>query len=295
MNKKYHFTDRETIKELENFTQSLNLSPGTKKRYNNYLGLFLTWLHKEQIPPATTRTIDILAFIDEIRKTTSREVQHRILHILRQYFDYKEHPHNPVTGIRLRGGKRKPPHDLLERKTLDKLYKNHPLITVNDYRDKVITGLVVFQALSSGDLHHLQTTDIDLLQGNIHVPGHQQVNGRALPLEGFQVLGLHEYIQTIRPQLLGGANSTQLLISSRGNENIKNTLYKVVKKLKSMNGEIKDISQLRRSVITEWLKTKDLRTVQYLAGHKRVSSTERYQIVNVEDLKKQLNQFHPLG
>lgn len=32
-------------------------------------------------------------------------------------------------------------------------------------------------------------------------------------------------------------------------------------------------------------KEKDLRTVQYMAGHKYVSSTERYQTTNLEDLK----------
>lgn len=293
-NKKYHFTHPEIIAEQKSFTQTLQLNSTTIRKYSNYLGLFLTWLYEEQIASETVRTVDVLAFIDSIRKDTSRDMQKRILNVLRLYFDYKEHPHNPVLGIRLRGGKRKQHYDLLEKKTLDKIYKDYPVMTVNDGRDKVALGLVVYQALSSGDLHQLKVTDIELEKGKIHVPGHKQVNGRTLTLQGFQILELYEYIHTIRPQLLGRVNSAQLLISSRGNEKIKNTLHKVMKTLKARTPGVKNLGQIRRSVITEWLKTKDVRIVQYMAGHKRVSSTESYQIVNVEDLKKQLNQFHPL-
>ncbi|WP_222943951.1 hypothetical protein [Pedobacter sp. N36a] len=53
--------------------------------------------------------------------------------------------------------------------------------------------------------------------------------------------------------------------------------------------------QIFYSVITEWLKEKDLRTVQYMAGHKYVSSTERYQTTTLEDLKEALNKHHPLN
>ncbi|CAM4113381.1 hypothetical protein SAMN06265348_103289 [Pedobacter westerhofensis] len=54
------------------------------------------------------------------------------------------------------------------------------------------------------------------------------------------------------------------------------------------------MGQVRQSVITEWLKEKDLRTVQYMAGHRYVSSTERYKTNDLEDLKDALQKFHPL-
>ncbi len=34
--------------------------------------------------------------------------------------------------------------------------------------------------------------------------------------------------------------------------------------------------------------------VQYMAGHKYVSSTERYRTDNPEDLQKELEKYHPL-
>lgn len=77
----------------------------------------------------------------------------------------------------------------------------------------------------------------------------------------------------------------QLFISMNGCENIKNSLYDFNQALRKLNPKYKNAAQIRQSVITEWLKEKDLRTVQYMAGHKYVSSTERYQTSNLEDLK----------
>ena len=52
--------------------------------------------------------------------------------------------------------------------------------------------------------------------------------------------------------------------------------------------------QIRSSVITEWLRKNNLRQVQYMAGHKYVSSTERYQCNNLDDLQNELQQHHPM-
>jgi hypothetical protein len=42
------------------------------------------------------------------------------------------------------------------------------------------------------------------------------------------------------------------------------------------------------------LKANNLRQVQYMAGHKYVSSTQRYQVSNLDDLKNELWQHHPM-
>jgi integrase/recombinase XerD len=77
-------------------------------------------------------------------------------------------------------------------------------------------------------------------------------------------------------------------------EDLKNTLLHLGYALKKINPKYKHAVQVRQSVITEWLKEKDLRTVQYMAGHRYVSSTERYKSNNLEDLKEALNKHPPL-
>lgn len=57
---------------------------------------------------------------------------------------------------------------------------------------------------------------------------------------------------------------------------------------------LNSLAQIRASVITSWLKNYNLREVQYMAGHKYVSSIERYRTDNLEDLQKELEKYHPL-
>lgn len=76
---------------------------------------------------------------------------------------------------------------------------------------------------------------------------------------------------------------------------IKNTLKYLIRALKQVNPNAKSAAQLRQSVIAEWLKVKGLRTVQYMAGHRYVSTTERYRANQLKDLQADLDQYHPLN
>lgn len=134
-------------------------------------------------------------------------------------------------------------------------------------------------------------------------------NSRILKLEAFQIMELHEYLTVTRVKILasrtddrpGGksdimkpaAQISQLFISMNGSENLKNSLLHFNYALRKLNPKYKNAAQIRQSVITEWLKEKDLRTVQYMADHKYVSSTERYQTTNLQDFKEALNKHHP--
>jgi integrase/recombinase XerD len=68
----------------------------------------------------------------------------------------------------------------------------------------------------------------------------------------------------------------------------------VVQHLRKINSRIKNFDQIRASVITAWLKQYDLRKVQYLSGHKYVSSTESYKANVIDELEDDITKFHPL-
>jgi integrase/recombinase XerD len=72
-------------------------------------------------------------------------------------------------------------------------------------------------------------------------------------------------------------------------------MQKLVKSIQEKNKKIKDIKHIRTSVITNWLKIHNLRKVQYMAGHRYVSSTEAYQINNIEELQDDIKKYHPIG
>jgi integrase/recombinase XerD len=90
-----------------------------------------------------------------------------------------------------------------------------------------------------------------------------------------------------------GKNTDALFLSLGSGDKFHNLMDKLLKQLKKQNSRIKDIKQLRASVITNWLKVHNIRKVQHLSGHRFVSSTEAYQANNMDDLKEDVNKYHP--
>jgi integrase/recombinase XerD len=211
------------------------------------------------------------------------------------FLDFKELP--DVAGpIRVKGVQRRIPHDLFTEKQLDDIYQKFPESknywthenTLKTYH--LILGLKIYQGLQEQELAKLEITHLQLDKGKIYVPSTKRTNKRVLDLKPFQVLPLHEYLLTERKALTGEIEGNYLFHKKRlirGMSRIKNMINRYEPKLKSM-------AQIRSSVITNWLKHYNLRETQYMAGHRFVSSTERYRMDNLEDLQKELEKYHPL-
>ncbi|MBI9065000.1 MAG: site-specific integrase [Marinilabiliaceae bacterium] len=157
-------------------------------------------------------------------------------------------------------------------------------------RYHIILGLKIYQGLQEMDMTKLETSHLQLDKGSIYIPSTKRTNKRIMNLKPFQILPLHEYILTERAELLKDIEGNRLFPTKklkRGMAEIKNRINRYEPRLKSL-------TQIRASVITNWLNHYNLREVQYMAGHKYVSSTERYRTDNLEDLQKELEKYHPL-
>ena len=92
---------------------------------------------------------------------------------------------------------------------------------------------------------------------------------------------------------MGEAGSGLLFISTGTGNQLQNAIQKLIEELKKQNAKLENLHQLRASVITNWLKHYNKRKVQYMAGHKYVSSTESYEANNIETLQEDLQRFYP--
>jgi site-specific recombinase XerD len=130
-------------------------------------------------------------------------------------------------------------------------------------------------------------------KGKIYVPSRAKSSARELELKPWQMMELMEYINEVRPKLMERATHTDFLFPYDGKRfTITNT---IIKKLKKINHKVENINQIRASVITNWLGQYNLRKVQYLAGHRYISSTERYLQDDLENLHEIVNNFHPIS
>lgn len=211
------------------------------------------------------------------------------------YLDFKTLS-NVAEPIRVKGVQRRIPHDLFTQKQLDHIYHNFPESrnpwthenTLKTYH--IILGLRIYQGLQEQELTKLETHHLQLDKGKIYIPSTKRTNKRILELKPFQILPLHEYLLTERKLLEDEIDGHYLFHKKRlirGMSRIKAMINRYEPRLTNM-------TQIRASVITNWLKDYNLREVQYMAGHKCVSSTEHYRMDTLEDLQKELEKYHPL-
>lgn len=68
-----------------------------------------------------------------------------------------------------------------------------------------------------------------------------------------------------------------------------------MEEIRGLNPVVTNALHLRGSIILAWLKLYSKRQVQYMAGHKYTSSTEKYAVQEIEDLQEAMAKCHPFG
>lgn len=242
----------------------------------------------------------ILKYIEELKKTGIKiSTLQSYIGNLKIYFNYLQEENyrvdNPVENINIKGKVKTVLGNLLTADELEDLYYSYETKDEDlaRKRNKIIIGLLVYQGLHTKELHYLKEEHIELYKGKIHIPQTKRTNGRIVELKPWQLMEMMEYLQQIRPQIVPKGEE-QLFTSSYGNTNINNVIKKISDELKLINYNYQNAIQIRNSVIVNWLKLNNLRKTQYLAGHRYISSTERYQQDNLEELHEMVNNFHPI-
>jgi integrase/recombinase XerD len=314
----YIFTEevKQQTEGFKEYLQMQHLDPNTIRQKSNYAGYYLNWCETEHLGATEVRYNDLLNFIDYLR-TEGKTGNHinSMLRAIRNYHEYLKrlNPNiiNPAKNLNLKGKRQKVVSGVIPIEELKKLYQEYSSNTNRDRHNKIILGLFIYQGITTEELSQLERNHLKLKEGKIYIPGNRRRNSRTLELKPFQILELHEYLNEIRPKILEEITTpkparkpdtinkakieNQLFISINGSENIKNSLWHLFKAIKKTYPDITSAEQIRKSVIVNWLKRYNLRQVQYMAGHKYVSSTERYQSNNLENLQSKLEKYHPLN
>jgi integrase/recombinase XerD len=276
-----------------NFThylQQKRYSVRTVDRYTGYIERFLTWLNRENIEAAAFTYNDLLSFMQHAGKSgITKRTLHNILCVIRHYCNYLicagKRTDNPAAGVFIKGLVRKLPANLISFDELEELYKQYSIQISVDRSKKIMFGLMLYQGLTVGELTRMERRDIKLKEGKIKIKGTERTNERMLDLHAGQVMALQQYLSEHKRE-------EKLFTEHRS---IHNRVTYMFDQLRKLNPKVINAKQIRSSVITHWLRKNHLRQVQYMAGHKFVSSTQRYQFNHLDDLKNELEQHHPMS
>ncbi len=322
-------TSRTRKKAIEQISQQADLSSNdftgyllrkgysrsSVERFCTDVKRFQAWLEKENIEIGNVQYNDMTAYLQSMKGVT-QNTKSCYLNGAKHYFNYliaiNQRTDNPAEFIQLKGRKRKRVHDILNRQELDRLYSGYSFTDeqnrhknqnwfkqhlLTQKRNKVILGLLIYQAVDGRDLKLLTTDDVKLREGKVFIPGTRRSNERELPLESLQVMDMMEYLATTRNEIveITGKQTKQLFTSTGGGEKLQNTIVYLIQRLRTINVKVTSLKQLRASVIVHWLRIHNLRQVQYMAGHRYVSSTEVFLANEMDGMIEDIEKYHPMS
>lgn len=298
------------MKTYDAYLTVQDYSGGTIDSYLRAREVFDRWCNSRGYRSDTINYKGCLEYAKYLQETTKgktlskKTVKHRI-GALKIYFNYLIEENfrgdSPFQNMDIRGAKRTLNHNLLDFEELEDLFYSYrtrnielpssPHVAV---RNKVLTGLMVYQGLNATAFRSLKFEHINLERGRIYVPGTRKTNPCELEIKSQQILSLAQYLENDRHALQEAIGChTEAFVPFTGDRYAIG--HELFKKLRALNLRVKNSKQIRASVITHWLKHYNIREVQYMAGHCYISSTERYLQDNLEDLHEMIESLHPIS
>ena len=284
--------------DFDTYRQQRGYSLISIKGQNRSINRFKCWCIAGNINLETVTYNQVLQFIDsERQRGIANQSIINELNTIRLYFNYLQETgavgQNIIKRIKIRRNGKKVLPETLTVQQLENIYQNFVNLPewehINQRTDRlhkrniVILGLLVYQGITSGEIAKLETGHINLMEGKVYVPASRKGNARTLKLQANQILPMKSYIEEFNPK-------PYLFPSKKQSDMIS----RIIHQAKKQNPEIIDNRQIRASVIMNWLKSNNIRQVQYMAGHKNIKSTEGYRNQDLTDLSRQLELFHPL-
>lgn len=312
------------MNSFEKYLQQRDLSKATIKCYNTEVMEFIVWCDIQNIEVENCTSTEITSYLKHLQNKGQQNKTRNInLNILKHFFDYQiqneQRENNPAKHIKIRGTKHKMLYPLYTKQELESLYHSYAVPTdehkkakcnwfsnykLSRHRNKAILSLMIYQGLCTDEINRLTLKDIKLKEGTLFISGTRKSNERTLELKPHQIMELMEYQLTTRNELQKlNPKQTEIYFlptPSAGKKTITdndgiNIWKRLSEEIRKTNTKFINFKQVRTSVITHWLKQYNLRQVQYMSGHRYVSSTESYLVNQMEDLQADIEQYHPIG
>lgn len=301
-------------KYLDDFLQHLkyerNASAHTLRNYESDLIQFYDHL----APPAATgerrqvniRDIDHLTIREYMaalyEKKKKKSSIHRKVAALRTFFRYLCREgvleHNPAQLVNSPRVERTLPNHLTIEQMV-KFIETPETDTVLGKRDRAILELLYASGLRVSELVNLNLADIDFTNQAVRVKGKGRKE-RIVPFGNHALQAMQDYL-AVRGELLVEADEEKMdplavFMNYQGTRITTRSVGRMVDKYVKICADIHHISphSLRHSFATHLLDSgADLRVIQELLGHVRLTTTQLYTHVSMDKLMEVYDKAHP--
>jgi integrase/recombinase XerC len=279
---------------LEYLSVERGASPHTLRSYAADLTEFTTFLAAEKIDGlggADTRAIR--AFLAQLhRRRLAKATIARKLAAVRSCFRFLARRGvleiNPARQVRSpRLGRRLP--SVLPKDEATQLLDAAPEPTAAGARDRALLELLYASGLRVAEGCGLDVDDVDEARRTVRVLGKGDKE-RVVPVGDTALEALDAYLA------MRGRQRGPLFLNARGGRLNPRSAHRIVKRLARRAGISQRVTPhtLRHSFATHMLgEGADLRLIQELLGHRRLSTTQRYTHVSPEHLMRVYDAAHP--
>ncbi len=258
---------------------------------------------QRDIDPAEIDSLTIRAFIADLHgRGISRSTIARKLASLRSFFRYlcregvlQANPAKLVSTPKL--PKRLPAH--LSVDEIDRLMASPGRQDAPSARDRAILELFYASGIRLSELVGLDAQQLDLRAGLIKVKGKGNKE-RIVPVGSKAATALKLYLdrrrELIPGQVLGSRVPQAVFLNRFGGRLSARSVARILLKYLERSGLGPKITPhgLRHSYATHLLEAgADLRAIQELLGHSRLSTTQRYTHLNLDHLMEVYDKAHP--
>jgi len=253
-----------------------------------------------ELQPGDIKYQLIRAYLSKLhREKLARSSINRKLAGWRSFFKYlsregiiEDNPLSRISYLRL---EKRLPSFLFEdecRMLVEIPLKNNPL----DIRNRALLETLYASGIRVSELVNLDLSSLDLASRYLKIMG-KGSKERIVPIGFPAVDRLKIYLEDGRPRLANKTDSEQaVFLNKMGKRLTTRGVRKIINKqvFKSCLNRHVNPHLVRHTYATHMLdKGADIRVVQELLGHKRLSTTQVYTHVTQEKLKKVYQQFHP--
>ena len=284
---------------FDGYLKAQNRSEHTLIAYHNDLVQFFSFAAGELGIEPESLTVDqvdiyiVRSFLGQLTdRGMERKSMARKLSALRAFFKFLCREgileKNPVQRIATPKLGRKLPR-FLSLDELERLFKTPDVTTLLGARDRVILELLYGSGLRVSELAGLNRQDIDASSLLVRVQG-KGSKERIVPITRYALEGIQNYLQ------MREDDQEALLLNYQGSRLSVRSIRRILEKLALEAGIPKHLHphMLRHSFATHLLdRGADLRSVQELLGHAKLSSTQIYTHLTKERLREVYDVSHP--
>lgn len=190
------------------------------------------------------------------------------------------------------------PHVILTQQEARKLMDAPDLRSPVGYRDKAMLELAYASGVRTAEFIALKVPDVDLKTNIVHVKLGKGKKDRDVPVPPLTMRWVREYIEKIRPGFAKRrpVEDGRLWLNYTGGVVDKNRLCGVFKQYRKLAGLDKHVTMLtlRHSIASHLLENgMEIRYIQEILGHDRLSTTQIYSKVTLTGLDKHFRRTHP--